>query len=68
MLPEVFQGYFTQNCQIHGYSTRNSANLRTPLYRSMLDHISFHYNAVRAWNTIGSSLCTDDTNISLHAF
>ena len=67
-LPNSFQNYFTKNNQVHNYNTRFACNIRIPLYRSVLGHTSFHYNAAKSWNEIGSDLYIKTINLSCSCF
>lgn len=68
LLPPIFHNYFTKNCNIHSYNTRNAYNLRIPLFQSVLGQNSFYYNAAKWWNSVGSKLYSPIGKDTLKAF
>ena len=42
--PEVFNHYFTLNCSIHNYKTRNAQNIHPPLNRILITQSSIFYH------------------------
>ena len=56
LLPEVFDSYFVRNAVIHNYSTRQCDELHAPLYKTQVGQLSFYYNAVSLWISIGHDL------------
>ena len=52
-MPEIFRSYFTLNCQMHGYSTRDNSNkLSAVLYSKSIGQRCIRYKGVKAWNTL----------------
>ena len=43
LLPEVFNHYFTLNCSIHKYKTRNAQNIHPPLNRIIFNNTIFYF-------------------------
>ena len=52
LLPTSLLKYFSLNCNIHSYATRNAANFHMPKVRTSLLHKSIIYQGPVVWNSI----------------
>ena len=57
LLPDSLLNYFTLNCNIHSYSTRNAANFHLPKVRTSLYYKSVIYQGPLTWNSIPDNIC-----------
>ena len=60
-LPEVFNHYFTLNCSIHNYKTRNAQNIHPPLNRILITQSSIFYHGSILWNNLQTSIKSSKT-------
>ena len=56
LLPDSLLNYFTLNCNIHSYSTRNAANFHLPKVRTSLYYKSVIYQGPLTWNSIPDNI------------
>ena len=52
LLPDSLMHYFTLNCNIHLYYTRNAKNFHIPKVRTSLFQKSVFYQGPLIWNSI----------------
>ena len=64
-LPLPLQNYFTKNCQIHNYDTRNRENPRIPLHRTNVAARSIFSKSYSLWYTMNPDIKSAS---SLHVF
>ena len=57
-LPQILD-LFERNSEVHCYNTRQFNQLHVPIYRTELGKRSFHFQAVKIWNDVYSSLSVD---------
>ena len=58
LLPNSLLEYFTLNCNIHSYLTRNATKFHLPKVRTSLYYKSIFYQGPLIWNSIPDDICT----------
>ena len=61
MLPDLFKDFFKCNRDTHNYNTRNAAQLRTPLVKSVLANKFIKKTGVDLWNKLENSINVNST-------
>ena len=51
-IPELFEGYFTRNCDVHDHYTRQRFFLHVPKVKTNLGKFGIRYRGVCIWNEI----------------
>ena len=51
-MPELFEGYWTRNCDVHDHYTRQRLFLHIPKVKGNLGKFGIHYRGVYIWNEI----------------
>ena len=51
-IPELFEGYFTRNCDVHDHYTRQRLFLHVPKVKRKLGKFGIRYRGVCIWNEI----------------
>ena len=64
-LPENCKTFFICNSQVHSYTTRQSNNLYSPMYRTTRGQYSVKYHGALAWNK-NLYLLSDSMSLSLY--
>ena len=60
-LPEVFDSFFTENCNFHNYPTRTGNDLTQPYTRTMFAHSQIRSSGVLFWNSLSHHVKTSHT-------
>ena len=55
-LPEFFNGYFTQNNEVHHYNTRNANKLHVNFSRTNYAKHTIVNKGVKIWNSLGKEI------------
>ena len=62
LLPDVFNGYYSEIREGHTYNTRNNSNLQQPFVRTSRGQKTAKYHGVKMYNNLHSSV-KDSTSI-----
>ena len=58
LLPDIFVNFFTRNQFYHSHNTRNAAQLRTPLTKTISATKFIKFTGVASWNLLEHSITT----------
>ena len=58
LLPDIFLNFFTRNQFYHSHNTRNAAQLRTPLTKTISATKFIKFTGVASWNLLEYSITT----------
>jgi hypothetical protein len=56
LLPQIFNSFYTENSQIHGYATRNARQFRIPLTKTKISASFLKKTGVTIWNAFDDQI------------